>query len=186
MIYIAPEFLPEAALEKERYTQHNNSIADSGYINFQKKVSRHILNKIPRNKKGLDFGSGAEKVMQRILQEDGYSMTSWDPFFARASNALNEKYDFITCVEVTEHFHYPDKEFILLKNLLNPDGTLIIMTQFFYPEIDFNAWWYTRDFTHVCFYREETFHWIADRYNYEVFFPEKNIVILRQGSIPKI
>lgn len=34
------------------------------------------------------------------------------------------------------------------------------MTNMYSPEIDFNAWYYKNDKTHVFFYSDEAFNWI--------------------------
>jgi len=52
------------------------------------------------------------------------------------------------------------------------------------PDIDFKEWWYHRDATHVCFYRQETMEWIARRFGWRVVFPLKNVILFQKSVLP--
>lgn len=65
-----------------------------------------------------------------------------------------------------EHFHNPYKEFKLLKGLLKPNGKLYCMTNIYNKSIDFDAWYYKNDPTHVFMYQEETIHYLANEFNF--------------------
>ena len=54
------------------------------------------------------------------------------------------------------------------------------MTSIFYESIDFAKWYYKNDPTHVAFFCEETFDFIAKEFGFEIVDKLKNIVILRK------
>jgi len=63
--------------------------------------------------------------------------------------------------------------------LLVPGGVLAVMTEVLMPERDLATWAYARDPTHVCFYRPETFRWIAELLGAELTRPHANVAIFR-------
>ena len=84
---------------------------------------------------------------------------------------MDEKYDYIACCEVIEHFYDPKKEFALLKKLLLKRGRLYCMTEIYDQNIDFGSWYYKNDPTHVFIYHKRTIDWI----NTEFSFSDVNI-----------
>ena len=44
----------------------------------------------------------------------------------------------------------------------------------------FATWHYRRDPTHVVFYREETFSWLADHYGYHLKRPHPNVAFFQK------
>ena len=76
---------------------------------------------------------------------------------------LEKKYDVVTCSEAIEHFSNPELEWRRLWALLKPKGILAIMTQLRSFEKKFCDWWYIRDLTHISFFSEATFSWLAHR-----------------------
>ena len=114
-----------------------------------------------------------------MMQEAGHLCDGYDPLFANHGSALNQRYDFVTCTEVVEHFHEPRKEFDQLVRLLRPGGWLAVMTSWYPPEDQFLEWHYRRDPTHVCFYSPRTFQWLSQHYDLELEMPAQNISLLR-------
>jgi len=165
-IQMDPKHYLTAEKEKLVYETHNNDILDPRYQQFVSPIVNTVLNKYETNQKGLDFGCGTGPVISKLLMEQGYEMSLYDPFFYNYPTLLERKYDFIVSCEVVEHFHSPKKEFQLLKSLLNEQGSIIIMTLLVNETIDFNAWYYKNDFSHVFFYHPETFEWIKDHFGF--------------------
>lgn len=161
-IFRSKENLPGPELEKSRYEQHRNDVMDIGYREFVSPLTNAIFKSFSHFHKGLDFGAGPGPVVTEILKEKGYNISQYDPFFHNSPEVLNEKYDFVACCEVIEHFHNPGREFRLLKNLLKDNGSLFCMTNIYNSEIDFDTWYYKNDFTHVFIYQKETFTWIKE------------------------
>lgn len=183
LIFLDERFFLPPEEEKERYVFHNNDPADERYIEHIKTLTDRLVPFLKSGDTGLDYGSGHGKPVNHILGELGYPVKSYDPFFHRHENLLKEKYDFITCTETAEHFHKPCEEFTLLSSMLSNPGILGIMTNIYSNDINFDDWWYPRDPTHVCFYSEETFEWIAKRYNLVIIESDNNVILFRKSDL---
>ncbi len=155
-----------AEAEKNRYLEHNNNPADSGYRQFVSPIVDKVKSCFNPGHKGLDFGAGTGQVVAKMLQENGYSVAIYDPFFCDCPERLALKYDYVICCEVIEHFCFPGKEFLLLKKLLNPGGMVLCMTDLYSEKIDFPKWYYKNDPTHVFFYHRATLQWIKKHYGF--------------------
>src|SRR5690606_29451105 len=59
-------------------------------------------------------------------------------------------------------------------------GLLAVMTSFQTDDNHFANWYYRRDPTHVVFYRESTFHYLAQQYQYTCKIPCQNVVFLQK------
>jgi len=152
--------------EKSRYKEHNNDTEDQGYQNFVSPITTAILNDFTPAHSGLDFGAGTAPVISKILQDHQFQIKQYDPFFYNYPELLNDKYDYIACCEVIEHFNDPYREFSLLKSLLLPSGKLYCMTDLYNESIDFHKWYYKNDQTHVFIYHEKTIHWIKKEFKF--------------------
>jgi 2-polyprenyl-3-methyl-5-hydroxy-6-metoxy-1,4-benzoquinol methylase len=159
-IFLRQDLLPNREQEKKRYQLHNNDVFDAGYRSFVQPITQAILERFTPDDQGLDFGSGATSAVSAILKEKNFQIQQYDPFFHNYPEFLENKYDYIVCCEVVEHFHKPAREFTLLKNLLKPNGCLFGMTEIYNPKIDFATWYYKNDNTHVFFYQKESLEWI--------------------------
>lgn len=164
--------------EKDRYKNHENNVNDKGYQQFVTPIVESILKNHTLKQQGLDFGSGTGPVITKLLQEQGYSIRTYDPFFDNNQSALEQKYDYIACCEVVEHFHDPAKEFQLLKSLLKPNGKLYCKTDVYTNDIDFPTWYYKNDPTHVFFYHPETLEWIRAKYQFDSLQRTDRLIIL--------
>ncbi len=165
-------------LEKERYEVHNNDVEDKGYQAFVLPIVTGVLKDYTKDHIGLDFGSGPGPVVTKLLTEKDYNIKMYDPFFANNPERLNRQYDYIVCCEVMEHFYNPAEEFKLLKSLLKPEGTLYLKTNLYYKDINFDAWYYKNDATHVFFYQKETLEWIQKHYEFADLKINKDMIIL--------
>lgn len=163
--------------EEKRYLHHKNSMDDIGYIKFADPIISFVKKHCNINQKGLDFGAGHTPVISEILKADQFQVKIYDPFFFNNQSLLNHKYDFITSCEVIEHFYKPLKEFTLLYNLLKPEGVLICMTMVYDKTIDFAAWFYKNEPTHVFIYQKETFLWIKNHFGYKNVKVEKRLIV---------
>lgn len=166
--------------EKERYEAHNNDVNNQGYQKFVSPMVSRVLEDYKLQHQGLDFGSGTGPVISKLLKDQGYNIKLYDPFFANYPERLKESYDYIVCCEVIEHFYHPGREFERLQSLLKPSGKLYLKTGVYHDEIDFEAWRYREDSTHVFFYQQETFEWILRHYGFSALEidVENNIIIL--------
>ncbi len=177
-IFLSPERLPTPQAEETHYRTHNNDIHDPRYQAFVAPIVQAILSNYGPSHAGLDFGAGTGPVITHLLQEQGYAIQPYDPFFHPYSEHLTQTYDYIACCEVIEHFHHPAREFALLKKLLNPGGSLFCMTQLYLPEIKFETWYYKNDPTHVFFYQPETLEWIKNHFGFSRLQIQNRLICL--------
>lgn len=140
---------------------HNNDVHDQCYRNFVRPLVDLIVSTQSPSRKGLDFGAGPGPVIAYMLDERGFTMQLYDPFFLPDASVLEVEYGFVVACEVIEHFHNPRTSFNLLSRLLEADGTLYCRTTLLPDDMGFDRWHYKNDDTHVFFYHEETIAWIA-------------------------
>ena len=176
--FVDPATYPNAKAEFAHYLHHENEVDDHRYRAFLSRLADPMLEVLPPTASGIDYGCGLGPALAAMLCEAGYDMATYDPFFAPDPEPLSRNYDFITCTEVAEHFHDPAAEFDRLDAMLRPGGVLGVMTCFQTDDARFEGWHYRKDTTHVVFYREETFRWIALKFSWNVRFPRKDVAIL--------
>ncbi|MFO8022273.1 MAG: class I SAM-dependent methyltransferase [Perlabentimonas sp.] len=175
-IFADPKNLLGPSDEMARYVEHNNDIYDPGYRSFVSPIVNTVLEKYSPHHVGLDFGSGTGPVITKMLEEKGYKVLQFDPFFHNTPEALTRKYDFIVSCEVIEHFYNPRKEFEQLQSMLNPGGELICMTDIYKDSINFEKWYYKDDPTHVFFYHPEAFEYIKERFGFRSVLVNNRLV----------
>ena len=181
-IFRPKEKLLDEEKEKERYESHTNDSDDLGYQNFVSPITNSILAEYKKDDIGLDFGCGKDSPIIKVLRQNEYKIFEYDPYFFDDKKLLQQKYDYIACCEVIEHFYNPKKEFELLKSLLKKDATLYLMTGIYRDNIDFSKWWYKNDLTHVFIFREKTFKWIKKEFGFENMRIEKNFIKLSEKN----
>ncbi|MDX1678046.1 methyltransferase domain-containing protein [Arsukibacterium sp.] len=171
--------------EYAQYLLHNNDVQDNGYRQFLSRLSEPLLARLATMGRsaghtGLDFGCGPGPLLAKMLTEAGQEMQVWDPYFADVPAVLNQKYDFICCSEAIEHFVQPQYEWQLWLRLLKPAGLLAIMTKRYTTLAAFSTWHYKNDPTHVSFFHQDTFSWLAARSKMTADFVTNDVVILQK------
>jgi SAM-dependent methyltransferase len=179
--FVLADYLPTRAEELATYELHENAVDDPAYRAFLERVALPLVARLTPGMHGLDYGSGPGPALAAMLTERGYPMQIFDPFYAYAPHVLQRTYDFVTCTETVEHFHHPAAEFERLASLLAPRGWLAVMTSVQTPTQDFASWHYTHDPTHVCFYEDRTFAWLAARHHWRVERPSPNVALFQAG-----
>jgi len=172
--------LPSHETQLQKYQQHQNDPHDARYREFLNRLASPLLAVLPPKQVGLDFGCGPGPALADMLAGAGHVMHLYDPFFFPDSAVLDQQFDFVTCTEVAEHFHQPHSEFTRLVALVKPGGLLALMTNFQNDDSRFADWHYRRDPTHVTFYKQETFDFIAADFGWTCEIPCKNVVFLRK------
>jgi len=179
-VFRHPETFISFQAEKDRYLSHHNDVTDTGYQKSVKSLVEAVSANFSTTAVGLDFGAGTGPVAATLLREKGYSIVLYDPFFYPNQDVLGNKYDFIICNEVIEHFHHPLKEFKLLKSLLKPEGMLFCMTMLWNGTTEiFKNWWYKNDSTHTLFYHKTNLKFIQKTCNFKSVFLKGNLIILK-------
>lgn len=182
LIFVASNHLPSGAEEIERYLKHRNNSGDSEYRDYLLRLLQPLLTRISSHNSGLDFGCGPVKMIEELLRVERIEVHSYDPFFFDDPELLKLQYDFIFCSEAAEHFHRPRLEFGKINDLLKPAGLLEVVTGIYRDDTDFNQWWYARDLTHVVFYCEQTFVWIAEQFGWDIVLRAGDITLFKKQS----
>lgn len=161
--------------EKLRYSNHNNTIEDKGYVDYLNRfLDGTVIPFVGEGKKGLDFGSGPSPVLAQLLEKKlNYNMDIYDYYFSPEKVYIAKKYDLVTSTEVIEHLSDPLLYFELFSKLLKPKGVLAIMTQFHSnDEVSFLKWPYIRDKSHVSFYTPKTMEYIGRTVGLKVIYTD--------------
>ena len=189
----------DSASQRQRYLLHNNSLDDEGYKTYLGNFFDAAL-KLSIGKKELtpqdfeffsgwdylDYGSGPVPCLTELVKEKKIFRTvqSYDLFFTEKLPS-GSKFDFITCLEVAEHFENPLQDFTKIAELLKNGGILALQTQFLEErEFEeqkkfFEKWWYKEDSTHVVFYTKKGLEECAKSCGLRLVATEKNLVVFK-------
>lgn len=165
--------------EKERYSLHDNTISNKGYVNYLTSVVKLIETVYEKDSSILDYGCGENAVLSALLKESGKICCSYDPLYNIGKDCLPTTFDIIVLCEVIEHIHDINKEMSLIKTLLKENGVLIIRTEFVNNNIDFTKWWYKEDPTHINFFSCESMDALAYKYKLSVENKKPPFIILK-------
>ena len=171
--------------EKEEYrlySQHNNSLENSGYV----AMFEDFLNKTLLQCEGvvevLDFGSGPTPVLAHLMRQRGYSVEIYDKFFSPQKVYEERVYDAITSTEVIEHIKEPLEVMRFFHAHLKKGGYLCLMSNFHQNSIEaFCSWWYCLDRTHISFFNPHTFEVLGEKVGFKVLYADekKNLLLQR-------
>ncbi|MEX2571226.1 MAG: class I SAM-dependent methyltransferase [Gemmatimonadota bacterium] len=182
LIHMDPADRLDPEAERSHYGHHENDPGDPRYRAFLDRLATPLAERLEPGARGLDFGSGPGPALSTMLEERGFVVSDYDPFFAPGAAVLRQTFDFVAATETVEHFFDPRREFDLLDRLLRPGGLLGIMTQWRPPARAFEQWRYARDPTHVSFYGSETMEWIGRRYGWDVENLPRDVTIFRKSK----
>ena len=166
--------------EKSCYDLHENVGSDPGYRTFLSRTFDPIHERIPAPAHGLDFGCGPGPVLAEMFAEAGYNMRVFDLYYANNPDVLTETYDFITSTEVIEHLASPKDVIEQLLSMLRPGGILGIMTKLVRDQSAFKSWHYIRDRTHISFFSQATFLWLAQQVQCDIEFVGADVILLKK------
>lgn len=170
LVFVPPLFHPTPAEERAEYDLHDNRPDDPGYRRFLSRLFEPMVDRLRAggqepSAQGLDFGCGPGPTLSVMFEEKGFAMDIFDPFYAPDCPWQTRSYDFITATEVVEHLHHPGRELDRLWTRLRPGGYLGLMTKRVQSRDAFSRWHYKNDRTHVAFFSEATFFWLARHWN---------------------
>ena len=169
-----------AQQEKQIYDLHENQLDDPGYQRFLMRIAEPLLARLPANSQGLDFGCGPAPLLAQLLTAAGHQVALYDIFYQPDQQVLQQQYDFICCSEAIEHFNQPAQQWQLWLSLLKPQGMLAIMTKRVRDADAFSRWHYKNDLTHVSFFSEATFAYLAKRDGFSLEVVADDVVILHR------
>lgn len=180
--FLDPSLHPTPESERAEYLLHENDVHDPRYRKFLSKLADPLMSQLAPGATGLDFGCGPGPALATLMEEHGHPMAIYDPFFAPDPAPLTVIHDFITCSEVAEHFHTPRATFDTLRALVRPGGWLAVMTCFQTDDAKFANWQYRHDPTHVVFYRDVTFEFLAASWGWRCIIPCKDVALLQRPA----
>lgn len=204
LVFVPKPFHLNSENEKAEYDKHDNQLEDIGYLSFLSRVAKPVITKLSNadiaecfannNRttddfynslaeiEGLDFGCGPGPALATELSRLGFKMSLYDIYYHDDKSNLNRQYDFVTCTEVVEHFNEPATGIKQLFNLVKPGGMLAIMTKLVINQQRFKHWHYKNDPTHISFFSEDTFSYIAQHYNLELEFTDQDVILLKKPA----
>ncbi|WP_232802403.1 class I SAM-dependent methyltransferase [Alloalcanivorax mobilis] len=182
LTFLGAAQLPDRQAEKQQYDLHENHPDDPGYRRFLDQLARPLGERLTRGAQGLDFGCGPGPALARLMAERGFATRVYDPLYADDQRVLRQRYDFVTCTEVLEHLHWPEREWATFARLVRPGGWLGLMTRWLIDDAHFPHWHYRRDPTHVCFWQPRTFQWLAQRQGWELVEMNNPVALLRRRA----
>lgn len=181
LVFVPPRFHLSPAAEKAVYDMHENSPEDLGYRRFLSRLYQPLVSQLEPSSRGLDFGSGPGPTLSVMFEEAGHSVALFDPYYAPNESVLSGSYDFVTASEVVEHLCTPSHDLTRMWNCVRSGGWLGIMTKRVISQTAFETWHYKNDPTHVSFFSDFTFEWLADRWEAELSFPGPDVVLFFKG-----
>ena len=181
MVFVPPSYFLDSQAEKAEYDLHRNEVGDLGYRKFLSRLARPLLERLPANASGLDFGCGPGPALAAMLEEAGHSVALYDIFYWPDARVLQGSYQFVTATEVVEHLHDPATELDRLWGLLVPGAYLGVMTKLVKSAEAFANWHYKNDPTHVVFFSEQTWAWWAACYGAQLQRFGDDVVLLRKS-----
>jgi 2-polyprenyl-3-methyl-5-hydroxy-6-metoxy-1,4-benzoquinol methylase len=134
--------------ERARYVHHDNTATNAAYVRFLGQVA----DVVGSGARILDFGSGENQVLARLLRDRGYDCIAYDPLYGMGGDALQDRYDAIVLCEVIEHLRDLRAELARLAECLRPAGSIVVRTQCYPSVAELPTWWYARDATHINFF----------------------------------
>lgn len=179
-------FVPEAFWlspedEKAEYDLHKNDPEDVGYRAFLSRLVTPLKYRLNPGSEGLDFGCGPGPTLSEMMREEGHFLEIYDPFYFSEPSVLDRNYDFVCATEVVEHFRHPNREWKRLFSLVRSKGWLAIMTKTVMDRARFQNWHYIRDLTHICFYSQSTFHYLAEMFDAHFQAVDKDVFLFQKG-----
>jgi hypothetical protein len=187
LVFVPREQHLAPAAEAAVYACHDNRLDDPRYRQFLQRIATPVLASLPvlRARSGLandavldgiDVGCGPAPLLAQMLSEQGVRMRVWDPLYAADTSVLAQRYHIVTASEVVEHFREPAAGFAQLFALLRPGGLLAVMTKRTRDHDAFTRWHYIQDPTHIAFYGEQSFAWIAARHGADLVVAGDDVV----------
>jgi 2-polyprenyl-3-methyl-5-hydroxy-6-metoxy-1,4-benzoquinol methylase len=174
----------DAAAEKAIYDRHENSLDDAGYRRFLSRMAAPLLARLERPSLGLDFGCGPAPLLARMLEAAGHEVARYDLYYRPDEAVLEARYDFITATETIEHLAAPGSTFARWVSMLVPGGWLGIMTKRVIDREAFAHWHYKNDLTHIAFFSDATFSFLARRHALLLDIVDKDVVLFRKPPKP--
>lgn len=180
LVFVPSSYWLSAEAEKAYYDLHENRLDDAGYERFLSRCAAPLMEVLPANSCGLDFGCGPAPLLAQMLEKAGHTVALYDHFYFPDPDPLTHHYDFVVSTEVVEHLGAPWAELEKLWGMVRPGGVLALMTKLVLSRERFANWHYIRDPTHIIFFSVPTFEWLARKLGAVLEFPASDVIFLRK------
>jgi SAM-dependent methyltransferase len=180
LVQVPPAWHLPPSAEQAIYDLHENQLEDPGYQRFLSRMAEPLAERVPTGAEGLDFGCGPAPALAAMLGRKGLKVSLYDLYYHPDANVFARCWDFITATEVVEHLARPGEELERLWKCLRPGGWLGIMTKRVIDADAFSRWHYKNDMTHISFFSDATFTWLANHWNAELHSAGADVVLLRK------
>lgn len=180
LVHVPRECHLDPQAERAIYDLHENDTGEPGYRRFLSRLAEPLLARLAPSSEGLDFGCGPAPALAAMLEDWGHRVALHDLYYHPAPELLERQWDFITATEVVEHLAQPARELERLWHCLKPGGWLAIMTKRVRDQQAFQTWHYKNDLTHISFFSDDTFKWLAKRWTAELDIVGADVVLLRK------
>ena len=180
LIFVPTQFHLSEFEEKLRYDTHNNDSKDHRYRQFLSQLSEPLRSLLPNPSVGLDFGCGPGPTLSLMLEIEGHKVDLYDKFYVKDKSVFDKEFDFITLTEVIEHLSNPIFELEKLALALKPSGYIAIMTQIFTEGQSFKDWYYKNDPSHIGFYNQKSFRFLANHLDLAINFHSDRVIFLQK------
>lgn len=182
LVYVPAQWHLSLPRERAEYDLHENTFEDQGYLQFLRRLGDPLLDRLVPNSRGLDVGCGPGPVLQKWLRSQGMQVEVYDKFYAPNQQVLLCQYDFVTATEVVEHLSAPGLSLMAMWQLVRSQGQLALMTKRVKSVEAFAGWHYKNDPTHIAFFSEASFKWLAGHWQAELTFADKDVVIFTKRT----
>lgn len=187
LIFVPEAFHISADEEKKRYDFHENDPKGQNYLAY-KSWMRDFFNWVGREQlqgQVCDYGSGPHPILEEILKEEGsehLTFSSYDVYYAAEKFPAPSSVDVILLSEVVEHFRDLRLEWEKISQSLKPHARIYIRTSLWSDKTTWSSWAYARDNTHIAFYHEKTFLYLAKLLGASLVRLEGDKVEMLKGS----
>ncbi|GAA6168510.1 class I SAM-dependent methyltransferase [Sessilibacter corallicola] len=179
LVHVPAEYQLSNEHEKEEYDKHENSFEDDGYRQFLSRMLTPVLGVISDHSVGMDFGCGPAPVLASMFRDYGHDVSIYDKYYFSDESVFDKKYDFVVTTEVIEHLADPWHQLLKIKRCIKPNGILGVMTKRWLSAERFRGWHYKNDPTHIVFFHEQTFRYLANQWQVNVEFIGSDVVLFK-------
>lgn len=180
LVFVPEQYHLTQQEEKTEYDKHENDPLDIGYQNFLARTTKPLFKLLSPQAKGLDFGCGSAAAISHMAKAQGIDVVNYDLYYFNHPELLETQYDFITMTEVIEHLAEPNEILKVIAQALKKYGIFAVMTKRVIDKTRFATWHYKNDPSHIAFYSEKTFEWIAKRMNWRLQIVDKDVVFFHK------
>ena len=163
LVFVPPDYHLGPDAEKAHYDNHRNIVDDPGYRMFLQRLAQPLIEQLAPASRGLDFGCGPGPALADILQQAGFSVQLYDLYYYPDNSVLDSSMILLPPPKSLSTWRSPGRALQMLWQLLQPGGTLGLMTKQVIDRRRFANWHYIRDPTHIAFYSRDTLLWLAER-----------------------